>query len=285
LHRKLEKGFAGLGWETRNRLYLGQRGKKRRYSTVDAIWNGVGVEYTFGKFAFAESILFVKFPIFVRAHKFRIACLLVAAEVLQKSMPINITSYEMIRDRVVGLAPLPLKFPFAIIGLSDQPPSSPLQVEELTSELDQFLLHTVGYTLSEMALLTERPNYDFKRQLPQKNRMAREVCAFANLLKGGVILLGVNNAGRIEGIDRGELDDIQLRIGNIAKDSCLPRPRLDYHVFDVPSDQDRCVLVVRIHEVERKPCMTSDRVYTRAGSSARPADSDEIRRLVLSGEV
>jgi predicted HTH transcriptional regulator len=196
-----------------------------------------------------------------------------------------VSSFEMIRDRVAGLAPLPLKYPFAIIGLSDEPTSSSPQVQELTSELDQFLLDTVGHTLGEMALLTERPNYDFKLQLPQNRTTAKEICALANLPNGGVVLLGVDNAGRIRGIDRVELDEIQLRIENISRDSCRPRPTVSFHVFDALSDPNRRVLVARIGKVDRKPCMTSDRVYIRAGSSARPADTDEIRRLVLSGEV
>lgn len=284
LHRQLMQGFADLGWQTKNRLRLGD-GKGHRFSEVDVIKNAVGVELTFGKFAFAESNLFVKFPIFIQAHKLQIGCLLIASQSLTKSMPSGVSSFEMIRDRVAGLAPLPLKYPFAIIGLSDEPTSSSPQVQELTSELDQFLLDTVGYALSEMALLTERTVYDFKVRLPANKTTAKELCAFANLPGGGVILLGVDNAGRIKGIERVELDEIQLRIENIARDSCRPRPTVSFHVFDALSDPNRCVLVTRIDEVDRKPCVTSDRVYIRAGSSTRPADTDEIRRLVLSGEV
>ena len=284
LDRRLTRSFVDAGWQTKNRLCLGH-GKGRRFSEVDAIKNEVGVEYTFSKFAFAESNLFVKFPIFIRARRVQIACILIAGEPLAKSMSRGIASFEMIRDRVMELSPLALKYPFAIIGLSDQPSSEPLQVQELTSELDQFLLDTVGYTLGEMALLTERSNYDFKLKLPKNRTTAKEICAIANLANGGVILLGVDNAGRIKGICRDELDETQLRIVNIANNNCSPRPELDFRVFDVPDDQNRCILVIRVLEIERKPCMTEGRVYIRVGSSARPAGSDEIRRLILAGEI
>jgi len=286
LHDRLVQHFASLNWRTQYRLRL-RNGQGRRYSEINALKNAVGVELTFGEFAFAESNLFVKFPIFVQAHRLQIGCLLIASQSLTQSMHSGVSSYEIVRDRVAGLAPLPLKYPFAIIGIASTPgPSTPApQVQELTSELDQFLLKTTGYTLSEMALLTESASYDFKVQLPSNKVIAKEVCAFANLAGGGVILLGIDDTGHVQGIERSDLDETQLRIENVVRDNCRPRPTIGFNIFDIHDDIARCLLVVQIDEVSRKPCMSRDRIYIRSGSSARPADTDEVRRLVLSSKV
>ncbi len=92
----------------------------------------------------------------------------------------------------------------------------------------------------------------------------------------------MNNDGSILGIPRGNpLDEMQLAIINAVQNTCRPQPRLEPHVFDAPSDPSKCVLVVRIHEMEYKPCMVDEKVYVRVGSSTRAAGPDEIRRLFL----
>jgi predicted HTH transcriptional regulator len=48
-------------------------------------------------------------------------------------------------------------------------------------------------TYSELMLQQERHNCDFKEILPtQSERVAKEICAFANNPGGGVLLIGVN---------------------------------------------------------------------------------------------
>ena len=136
-----------------------------------------------------------------------------------------------------------------------------------------------------MKLLTERPNYDFKLELPDNKKMSKEACALANMKGGGLILLGIDNQGNVKGIPRASLDDAQQWCGNIILTTCTPKPDFEFQVFDVPEDPEKCVLILRISEVDRKPCMAYERVYTRVGSpDARPAGPDEIRRLVLGSD-
>jgi hypothetical protein len=277
IHQALKDSFRNTGWQVDNEINLLIIGRERK-SIIDAIKGRVGIEYTLAKFSYAESAIFVKFPLFLKADKFDIAVLLLPNKSLTKSMTPGIGSFELVRDRLLALSPLPQKYPFALIGISDG--SDNIVIEELTSELDQYLINNIGFSLLDMQLKKERTNYDFKVQLPENSRVAKEICAFANCEQGGIVLLGVNDNGIPVGINREEIDAIQLRIQQVTKDSCIPAPELDIQIFDA-EDQSRCIILIRIREVLRKPCMFQDRVYIRTGTSAHPANSEQIRKLLL----
>jgi len=155
-------------------------------------------------------------------------------------------------------------------------------VEELTSDLDQYLIGITGQTLDEMVRAHEQANYDFKREMPRSpNKIGHLACAFANLQGGGIILFGIDNAGSLVGVPRGEtLDNVRSQVEGLIK-QCAPRPLWEARVFDVPDKTDHCILTFWINEVARKPCMSDGRVYIRAGTSAEAAGPDQIRRLVI----
>ena len=137
LNKALVGGFKNAGWEVDTGILLG-KGSTRRTIAVDSIKNSVGVEISFGKYPFVESDLFVKFPIFLRAGKVKIACVVMATESLAQSMPTGVSKFETVRDRLTELYPLPLKYPFVVVGLSDQ--FTEIQVIEMTAEIDRYLV-------------------------------------------------------------------------------------------------------------------------------------------------
>ena len=268
-----------LNWKRDVRLHRMSH-RSSRHMRVDFVKDNVGLEVFFGKSEFVESKLFVVFPQFIQANTFQIAVVLVPMQSLARRMTPGVGSFESISDTLLETHPIPLRYPFAILGFSDE--ETVPEVIELTSELDRFLINLVGLSLEQMALLNERPNYDFKVQLPDNKKLAQEVCAFANLPGGGFILIGVDKEGKAIGIPKGKvLDDIQLQFTNIVSDSCKPRPHFEFHLFDTPNKVDSYIIVTEIQEIERKPCMVHEKVYIRSGPSARPADSEEIRRLIL----
>lgn len=270
--------FAGQGWQTKENLII--NGIIQRKSVIDAIKNSIGVEYTFGQFHYTESVIFVKFPLFVKAHKFKIGLVITPSKSLVSLMPKGVNSFEMVRDRIRSLAPLPFNYPFAIIGISEQ--NLELKSEELTSKVDQYLFEKLGVSLTEMTLQTEKPNYDFKETLPTDNhKIAKEICAFANMTGGGLLLVGVNDDGYPCGVLRKDSDLIQQRVMNIATAKCIPLPEIETRIFELSDHPDKCLLTIYVSEIPRKPCMTDEKVYIRAGSSARAATSDEIRKMVL----
>jgi len=275
----LRRKLTNLGWQSNSRLSRVTH-RYSRFMTIDFVKDGIGLELGLSKEAFVESRIFVGFPRFVQANIFQTAVILVPMASLAKQMLVGVGNFESLSDMLQETRPLPLKYPFAIVGFSENKTS--IEVTELTSELDTFLIHNIGMTIEEMALLNEQPNYDFKLLLPKNDKLAQEVCGFANSKSGGYILLGLDKNGKPVGLTKGTtLDDIQLQITNVIHGNCRPIPRFEFLVFDNPENTKTAIIIAKIYAIERKPCVVQDKIYVRSGPSVRPADSEEIRRLVL----
>ncbi len=278
ISRQFMKQFRAIGWSEK-RINFGDSSKSG-FSEIDAAKEKIGLELSFVKFAFTESNVFVKFPIFVRAEIINFAILITPVTSLVREMMPGISSFEMVQRRLKEISPLLPKYPFVIVGVSHQP--AKMEVQELTSPLDNYLIETLGFSLLDMKMQAERPNYDFKIQLPDENqKVAKEICALANTKNGGLILVGIDDNGNLLGFPRNKLDEMQRRIIQIGTQTCMPSPKIECTPFDVPSNSENSMLVVQISELEQKPCMTSDKVFIRAGTMARAANSEEIRRLLL----
>jgi hypothetical protein len=278
INQALDRQFVTLGW-ARKRIWFDGRTRKHS-SELDAVKHTIGIEVILGKYSFSESAIFVKFPLFIKMEGLQVAVLILPIKEFAQSMAIGVGEFEMVSERINEVALLIPKYPFVIIGLSDI--KSNIEVEEITSPLDNYLIETLGYSLSEMKIQAERPNYDFKVQLPSEaQKIAKEICAFANCKGGGIILVGIDDNGIPVGITRESLDESQRRVISIGTGACNPSPEVECFPFDTPNNNKRCILVVRISEMEQKPCMTNERVYIRAGTMARVANSEEIRRLLL----
>jgi hypothetical protein len=61
-----------------------------------------------------------------------------------------------------------------------------------------------------MVLLKERPEYDFKIDLPTNKKLAQEICGFANLQGGGIILFGIDDDGTQAGIHTDDVDGLAV---------------------------------------------------------------------------
>jgi hypothetical protein len=283
----LDKRFAASGWhpeDINRRLFLGQKNNTLyRYTELDALKHGVGVDVTFSKYAFAESCIFVKFPIFFQAQRIDLGVLIVPMDETRKLFQPGTSGFEMLDDRLKALAFMPIKYPLVILGITHLPIEE-IKVKELTSPLDNYLVQFTGLTLSEMKLKTERPNYDFKLEVPENQTLAKEICAFTNFPGGGLLLVGVNNDGDPIGVLRDNLDTLQNRILQVNRNNVSPNPEIGFEVFELQSENDRCILIVKIQEFARKPCMFQERVYIRSGPEARPAKAHEIRKMILGDE-
>jgi len=276
IERDLNSGFAKFEWILKDRIRLGD---KKRISLMKAIKNGIGIEYGFAKFAFIESHVFVKIPLFIRSNKIKIGLVLALMEEATDKFPQGMGNFEFVADRISQIGEILPKYPFAIIGISNR--SGPLNIMELTSALDMYLIQMVGYSLVEMRLQTERKNFDFKVELPSKSdKIAKELCAIANLHDGGLLLVGVDNSGNLKGILKSTLDTVQQQVSQIAHNNVQPKPNITFNVFEMPGDSTRCILIIHISEINRKPCIANERVYIRSGNIAIAAKPEEIRKLV-----
>ncbi len=275
----LKNNLTKLGWKSNIRLSR-VNSRFNRFMAIDFLKDDVGLELGLGKEAFIESRIFVGFPRFIQANIIKTAIVFVPTSLLSKKLSVGVGIFVSLCDMLQETRPLPLKYPFAIVGFSEN--ETPIEITELTTELDTFLIQAIGMTMEEMALLNEQPNYDFKVQLPKNEKLAQEICGFANSKSGGYILLGIDKNGKSIGLAKGKaLDDVQLQITNVIHGSCHPIPKFEFFIFDNPENTTTSIIVIKINAIERKPCMVQDKIFVRSGTSVRVADSEEVRRLVL----
>ena len=109
---------------------------------------------------------------------------------------------------------------------------------------------------------------------PARDALADEMIAFANA-KGGVLLLGVADDGRLQGMSKSQLAELSNMIVEVSTNSIEPALRIDVHHREL--DRKAFVMV----EVPRGDSLHErrGRSYIRVGSSKRPLTGDERMRL------
>ncbi|MDQ3798391.1 MAG: putative DNA binding domain-containing protein [Acidobacteriota bacterium] len=112
---------------------------------------------------------------------------------------------------------------------------------------------------------------ELKIKLSNPERIAQEIVALANTA-GGIMVFGVTDQLRIEGVDYAE--DVQDELARICRDEIYPPlvPLIDMVYFD----SGRRVVVLEI-EGKRRPYRTRDgRFYLRIGTEKREASREEL---------
>ncbi len=266
------------GWNRSIRLKIGNPAT-RVLGEVDFEKKGVGLDLFLGRKAKLESYLFAKVPFFIRAGKFHTILFLLPTTDLEQQLPKGISKFEYFQELLMEFTSLPLKYPFVILGISDQP--GVRELVSLNSELDVFLIRKLGRSLNELLIEGEAQEYDFKEMLPENQKIAQEICGFANQEQGGLLIIGIADDSQIKGLDKSLWDDVQLKITAIISSAISPAPEFRIHRFELPEDTDKIIIIVEVFESIHKPCMTNHRVYVRKSASVRPADTEDIRRMLI----
>lgn len=128
----------------------------------------------------------------------------------------------------------------------------------------------------------ENSGVEFKRDDVRPEQLAKEIVALANL-KGGVILLGVEDDGSISGIQRPDLERwlMDTVFGRYVHPMILP-------FYETVTLEDGLqVAVVSLTEGAAKPYAVRhqdrEEVYVRVGSTSRRASREQLARLFESG--
>lgn len=127
----------------------------------------------------------------------------------------------------------------------------------------------------------EGAKLEFKRDNEHAETLAKEIVAFANM-NGGTILIGVEDDGRVSGIQRGNIQEwlMDTVIGRHVHPPVLP----DYEEVSI---EEKHVAVVKIPQGNSKPHVLrhNDRedVYVRYGNTCRLAGREQQARLFASG--
>lgn len=122
----------------------------------------------------------------------------------------------------------------------------------------------------------ESSKVEYKEDTVHNDRLAIEICAFANF-KGGVILLGVSDRGEIVGLTR---DNNEERIMNICSSTIEPRLIPEYEHRLIEGKQ---IAVITIDVGKEKPYAVLQQgrraYYIRVGSTSRESTQRELMRM------
>ncbi len=121
-------------------------------------------------------------------------------------------------------------------------------------------------TLSNLIALGEGFTSEFKRSMPSD--LGREICAFANAT-GGVILIGVDDAGTVVGVRKH--NRLKSQVQSVARSADPP--------VAVEVESERDVLCVTVPEQYGKPYSFGGRFYIREGATCQQMSRDEIREF------
>ncbi len=135
--------------------------------------------------------------------------------------------------------------------------------------------------LLEIIANGENSGVEFKRDDIRPEQLAKEVVAMANF-QGGRLLLGVEDNGKITGIQRKNLEEWVI---NIMQDRVHPMVLPFYE--EVRLDESTTVAVISFPQGISKPYVVRDRgreeVYIRVGSTSRLATREQQMRLFELG--
>lgn len=138
-------------------------------------------------------------------------------------------------------------------------------------------------TLIEIIERGEDSCHQFKRDINNPKDMAQELAAFANT-KGGLLIIGVNDDGTIEGLSNNDIRRLNKMISNVA--SSHIRNPINPTTENVQL-ADGLVMVINVEEGVDKPYITNDGlIYVRSGADKRKVTSrEEIRRLFAEADL
>ncbi|WP_257288570.1 MULTISPECIES: RNA-binding domain-containing protein [unclassified Endozoicomonas] len=137
--------------------------------------------------------------------------------------------------------------------------------------------------LLEIIANGENSGVEFKRDDIRPEQLAVEVVAMANL-KGGMLLMGVEDDGSISGIER---DKHEEWVMNAIADKV--HPMLLPYYEEVQLDSDHRIAVISFTEGVSKPYVLRHKgredVFIRVGSTSRRASREQQARLFACGGV
>ncbi len=156
------------------------------------------------------------------------------------------------------------------------------QRHEPTTErsFQEYILSAPGPQTSRVELLRlirggEDTFLELKVKLSNSEKIAQEIVALANT-GGGVIVFGVNDQMRVEGVD--DAESVQEELVRICREEI--QPALVPYIDRIAFDNGRRVVALDV-DGKRRPYRTRDgRYYLRIGSEKREASREELSNLL-----
>ncbi|MCX6307634.1 MAG: ATP-binding protein, partial [Bacteroidia bacterium] len=145
--------------------------------------------------------------------------------------------------------------------------------EEKATKLVHKSLNPIPQELNEI---------DWKCALSTKTeRLAQHISAFANYPGGGFLAIGINNDGKSSPLSKTEMDEIILKLGNIARNSLAQPIGIEHAVITY---NDNPVLFIHIPEQQNKPVnLRGPNIfdsYTRSAGQTVKLSRHEVTQLI-----
>jgi ATP-dependent DNA helicase RecG len=119
----------------------------------------------------------------------------------------------------------------------------------------------------------ESGQLEFK-EVVRKEEIAKTLCAFLNA-EGGTLLLGVNDDGKILGINEAEMHEAELR--EYLFQSIIPEAPVTVFVEQVGLKK---ILALKVWNGSKPPYIFNGEIFIRRGSSTMKANGEEISKLI-----
>lgn len=125
---------------------------------------------------------------------------------------------------------------------------------------------------------------DWKTDLSTKSeRVAQHISAFTNTTNGGFFVFGINNDGRVVGLDKEKADNIVQRLGNISRNNLTNPIGIDHNMINFEGTP---ILIVRVPESSYKPVGIRGEnlfsCYKRSAGQTVKMTPAEIKQLIAS---
>jgi ATP-dependent DNA helicase RecG len=138
----------------------------------------------------------------------------------------------------------------------------------------------LGLSIQDSIQKGEGKTIEFKVEMPNADKIAKTVIAFANGA-GGKLIIGISDQGEIAGIPEIDLTDKMDRISNILHDMVHPMVLPDIYGYAL---EDKMLLVIEVYPSPIKPHFMKslgklDGTYIRVGATNKKADLEYIQEL------
>ncbi|MDE0112236.1 MAG: putative DNA binding domain-containing protein [Albidovulum sp.] len=131
--------------------------------------------------------------------------------------------------------------------------------------------------LLEIIANGENSGVEFKRDCLRSQDLAKELVAFSNL-DGGMVLLGVEDNGRVSGLTRVEIEEWVM---NVCRDKIRPAIVPFFEIIG-NVEHENAVGIVRVtrgYDVHALRRNNANKYLIRVGSQSREATTEELARL------
>ena len=144
-----------------------------------------------------------------------------------------------------------------------------------TTPINKSAAQRIVMEITKLLKLKESGTLEFKESLRMKEEIGGAVSAFSNA-EGGKIIVGVNDSGRVLGVEigKGTLENLANTIAQNTDPKIQPR-------IKVETIDKKKIIIIEVMESLDKLVLAFGRPFKRVGKSSPRMSKDEYERLIL----